>query len=225
MDPHDRPFDDRQSDARRSMLERQLAARGIDDARVLAAMERVPRDRFVPAEREAEAYSDNALPIDCGQTISQPYIVALMTQALELDGTQRVLEIGTGSGYQTAVLAELAGEVVSVERHPSLSFAAGQVLDELGYGNATLLVGDGTLGYPRGAPYDRVIVTAAAERCPAKLFDQLAEGGLLVIPLGDAQEQTLVAIRKVQGRPDTSSLSPCRFVPLVGAAGWPDASE
>jgi len=206
------------------MLERQLAARGIDDVRVLAAMDRVPRDRFVPVERQAEAYSDNALPIDCGQTISQPFIVALMTQSLELDGRQRVLEIGTGSGYQTAVLAELAREVLSLERHPPLSFAAAQVLDELGYGNVTLLVGDGTLGFSPGAPYDRVIVTAAAERVPPALFDQLAEGGLLVIPLGDAEEQALVAIRKVQGRPETRSLSPCRFVPLVGAAGWPEES-
>ena len=148
-----------------------------------------------------------------------------MTQALEFDGRQRVLEIGTGSGYQTAVLAELAREVVSVERHPPLSFAAGQVLDRLGYGNVTLLVGDGTLGFPGGEPYDRVIVTAAAERCPAALFDQLAEGGLLAIPLGDAEAQTLVAIRKVDGQPQTRSLSPCRFVPLVGAAGWPETDR
>ncbi|OHB84418.1 MAG: protein-L-isoaspartate O-methyltransferase [Planctomycetes bacterium RBG_16_64_12] len=207
-------------DARQQMLRKQLERRGIGDRRVLAAMGRVPRERFVSEETRDQAYADRALPIGCGQTISQPYIVGLMTQALRCSGRETVLEIGTGSGYQTAVLAELAGEVISVERHAGLSKQAGALLAALGYRNVTLAVGDGTLGWPSRSPYDRILVTAAAERCPPALFEQLKEGGILVIPIGGHDYQTLQAIRKVAGSPMSTTLSPCRFVPLVGAQGW-----
>ena len=207
--------------AKDEMLHTQLRRRGILDRRVLAAMAKVPRERFVPASSRRDAYADRALAIDCAQTISQPYIVGLMTQALELSGTEKVLEIGTGSGYQTAVLAELVREVVSLERYAELSGGASAVLSELGYRNVTLVVGDGTLGRADRAPYDRIIVTAAAAQYPPALFDQLDEGGILVIPLGQRDYQTLQAIRKVGGRPESENLSACRFVPLVGACGWP----
>jgi protein-L-isoaspartate(D-aspartate) O-methyltransferase len=147
-------------------------------------------------------------------------MVALMTQAMGLSGTERVLEVGTGSGYQTAILAELAGQVVSIERHRKLSDAAGSLLDELGYQNVTLVVGDGTLGWPDAAPYDRIMVTAAGKKCPASLFAQLVEGGTIVIPVGSREHQILQAIRKVNGTPDVSELTACRFVPLLGVDGW-----
>jgi len=204
--------------ARQKMVRKQLAGRGLSSPAVLAALGRVPRERFVPPGESAEAYADRALPIDCGQTISQPYIVALMTGALELTGGESVLEIGTGSGYQTALLAELcpAGRVVSVERHAELSAQAAPVLQELGYANVRLVVGDGTLGWPEDGLYDRIIVTAAAASIPTALFEQLREGGILVIPLGNAEQQSLYAVRKVQGRPRATELTSCRFVPLVG---------
>jgi len=208
--------------AKQRMLRKQLRRRGIHDRQVLAAMAKVPRELFVVEESRADAYADRALPIDCQQTISQPYIVGLMTLALELSGTERVLEIGTGSGYQTAVLAELAREVVSIERHPELARRAAAILGRLEYGNVELIVGDGTLGCPSGAPFDRIIVTAAAADCPPALFDQLVEDGLLVIPLGTRDYQMLQAIRKVDGRPCAVNLSACRFVPLLGAQGWPE---
>jgi protein-L-isoaspartate(D-aspartate) O-methyltransferase len=203
--------------ARDRMVAEQLIERDISSAEVLSAMGRVPRERFVPLEFLAETYADRALPIDCQQTISQPYIVALMTQALELSGQESVLEIGTGSGYQTAVLAELAAKVVSIERHPELSVQAERVLRALGYRNVTLVVGDGTLGWPENAPYDRIIVTAAAAKLPDALFAQLREGGILLIPLGRADSQALFAVHKIGGQPQTSELSGCRFVPLIGA--------
>jgi len=206
--------------AKEEMLRKQLRRRGIQDERVLAAMAKVPRERFVPAEMRHEAYADRALGIDCGQTISQPYIVGLMTQALELTGQEKVLEVGTGSGYQAAILAELAREVVTIERHARLSQQAQAVLGELGYTNITFVVGDGTLGWAERAPYDRITVTAMAAECPPKLFEQLVEGGILVIPLGGYEYQTLQAIRKVGGAPQATVLSPCRFVPLVGEQGW-----
>jgi protein-L-isoaspartate(D-aspartate) O-methyltransferase len=207
--------------AREDMLRRQLQRRGISNRAVLAALGKVPRERFVPAPFREEAYADSALGIDCGQTISQPYIVALMTEALNIAPEHRVLEIGTGSGYQAAILAELAAEVVTIERHPRLSEQAAAVLASLGYLNVTFHVGDGTLGYPPRAPYDRIIVTAAASHCPPSLLSQLAEGGILVIPLGDQSTQVLEAIHK---RPDglhRQPLTGCRFVPLIGAEGWP----
>ncbi len=205
------------ADARRAMINEQLARRGIRNPRVLDAMARVPRERFVESGQEDQAYDDRALAIDCDQTISQPYMVALMTEALSLGGDESVLEIGTGSGYQTAILAELAAEVVSIERHRELSRRAEVLLSELGYKNVHLIVGDGSEGWPARAPYDRIIVTAAASQLPESLFAQLAEGGTLVIPIGDRESQTLEAIRKSNGEPQARTLSGCRFVPLVGA--------
>lgn len=201
--------------ARREMLSRQLAARGIDSLPVLKAMAQVPRERFVGHAVADLAYSDQALAIDCGQTISQPYMVALMTQALELSGTERVLEIGTGSGYQTAVLCELAQTVVSIERHPALSHAAGEVLRSLGYRNVKLVVGDGMLGWPPAAPYDRILVTAAPETCPPALWNQLSDPGILVLPVGERESQQLLRLRKRSGQQQTERLTHCRFVPLV----------
>ena len=204
-------------DARQAMVTDQLHRRGIIQSRVLEAMGRVPRERFVERGQEEQAYDDRALAIDCDQTISQPYIVGLMTQALELRGDEDVLEIGTGSGYQTAILAELAARVVSIERHVELSRRAAALLAELGHQNVRLVVGDGSAGWPDESPYDRIIVTAAASEMPAELFAQLREGGILVMPIGDRDSQTLQAIRKLDGKPRTTTLSGCRFVPLVGA--------
>ena len=209
-------------DARGQMLHQQLQRRGIHDENVLAAMGRVPRERFVSRRMLHQAYADRALPIGCGQTISQPYIVALMSQTLECSGHETVLEIGTGSGYQTAILAEIAREVISIERFADLSKQAGALLGELGYRNVTLAVGDGTLGWPNRSPYDRIIATAAAARSPPALFEQLQEKGILVIPVGAYDYQHLQVIRKVDGSPRSANLSPCRFVPLVGAQGWPE---
>ncbi|HZZ27267.1 MAG TPA: protein-L-isoaspartate(D-aspartate) O-methyltransferase [Pirellulales bacterium] len=203
--------------ARLQMVAEQLEHRGIHDANVLAAMGKVRRDVFVPKEQQANAYRDGALALDHGQTISQPYIVALMTQALELTGNETVLEIGTGSGYQCAVLCELARWVTSVERHEELSNQAAAALKTLGYTNYTLVVGDGTYGWRELAPYDRIMVTAAAQRMPQALFDQLREGGILVIPLGPTEDQALQAIKRINGQPSLRELSPCRFVPLVGS--------
>ena len=206
--------------AKQLMLRRNLQGRGIHDRRLLSAMAKVPRERFIAPAMQDEAYADRALAIGCGQTISQPYIVALMTEALELTGAERVLEIGTGSGYQTALLAELAAEVVSVERHADLSRRAGAVLSELGYHNVTLVVGDGTLGRPASAPYDRVLVTAAA--VPPAFYEQLIDGGILVLPVGEKDHQVLEAIRKTAAGPVAETLTACRFVPLIGEGGWPE---
>lgn len=200
---------------RRRMVQAQLIQRGIADERVLQAMGRVPRERFVDPSSIAAAYEDRALAIDCAQTISQPYIVALMSEALRLTGDQRVLEVGTGSGYQTAILAELAREVVTIERHGPLSLQAAQVLGALGYQNIRFIVGDGWHGWAETAPYERIIVTAAAERVPPMLLDQLAEGGILVLPVGGDEGQALQAIHKRGGRTTASVLSLCRFVPLI----------
>jgi protein-L-isoaspartate(D-aspartate) O-methyltransferase len=199
------------------MVAEQLQRRDIKDVRVLAAMGKVQRESFVPPEERSDAYADRALALDHGQTISQPYMVALMTEALELSGEETVLEIGTGSGYQTAVLCELSRWVTSVERHAELSTRAGAALKTLGYTNYTLVVSDGTYGCRESAPYDRIIVTAAAQRMPQVLFDQLSEGGVLVIPIGPSEAQMLQAIRKVDGQPVFRELSGCRFVPLVGS--------
>jgi protein-L-isoaspartate(D-aspartate) O-methyltransferase len=202
--------------ARLHMVRKHLQSRGIHDQRLLDAMGQIPRERFVPPEMSTLAYDDRALSIGHSQTISQPYIVALMTEALELTGDEYVLEIGTGSGYQTAILAALAANVVSIERHAALSQQAQTILAELGIKNVTLVVGDGTQGFPSAAPYDRIIVTAAASECPPLLFAQLAEGGTLVIPLGAPDEQVLSRIRKLRGEIRREALTRCRFVPLVG---------
>lgn len=197
------------------MIEHDLAGRGITSPRVLDAMRRVPRERFVDADAAPYAYDDRALGIACQQTISQPYMVALMTEALDLAPQQRVLEIGTGSGYQTAVLAELAHDVVTVERHEQLSYNSRIILQELGYKNIEFVVGDGALGWPARAPYDRIIVTAGAARLPAALWSQLSEEGRLVIPIGPPHEQCLQVIAKQGGERQERTLTACRFVPLV----------
>ena len=201
--------------AREEMLESHLRKRGIRSTAVLAAMARVPREEFVPDSFRDEAYADRALQIDCQQTISQPYIVALMSEALQLTGHERVLEIGTGSGYQTAVLAELAGEVYSIERHETLSLQAAERLQRLGYTNVSLRLGDGSLGWPEVAPFDRCLIAAAATDLPPAVWEQLAEGGILVAPLGTQEEQTLYTFHKVGGRAKPQALTLCRFVPLV----------
>jgi protein-L-isoaspartate(D-aspartate) O-methyltransferase len=179
-----------------SWIDEQLVARGIRDPRVLDAMQRVPREAFVPAASREQAYFDRALPIACGQTISQPFMVAVMTEALALDGGERVLEIGTGSGYQTAVLAQLAREVISIERWPELADGARATLAALGYTNISLVVGDGTLGWPSAAPFDRILVAAGAPRVPDTLQQQLVPaGGRLVIPVGPPEQQRIDAHR------------------------------
>jgi protein-L-isoaspartate(D-aspartate) O-methyltransferase len=212
--------------ARERMAQEQLHARGISDLRVLEAMRRVPRHRFVSPDLVASAYDDSALPIGLGQTISQPLMVALMAQMLKLTGTERVLEVGTGSGYGAAVLAELAREVVTIERHAELAEQARQILTELGYTNVKLIVGDGTEGYPAGAPYDRIVVAASAPRVPEALLAQLAPNGRLVMPVGDAAVQTLTLITKdADGHAFTHEHGGCAFVPLIGAQGWPENPE
>lgn len=202
--------------ARRRMVERDLRGRGITSTAVLNVMARVPRELFVPRGVAHLAYEDCALAIDCGQTISQPYMVALMTQALNLTGRERVLEIGTGSGYQTAVLAELAERVTTIERHAPLSRAAQTRLANLHVTNVEFVIGDGSQGWPAGAPFDRILVTAAAGEIPPPLFEQLAEGGVLVIPLVEGGDgEILYAVHKIAGKPQKVPLVACRFVPLV----------
>jgi len=208
--------------ARRRMVERDLAARDITDRRVLAAMGRVPREKFVWGVDLGQAYADHPLRIAEGQTISQPYIVALMTQLLALTGDERVLEIGTGSGYQTAILAGLAREVLTIERHEALYEGAAARLAGLGFGNVAFRIGDGTLGWPERAPFDGVIVTAGAPRVPERLRGQLADGGRLVVPVGDRHGQRLVVVtRRGEAFEERDSI-PCVFVKLVGADGWPE---
>lgn len=206
--------------ARRAMVEQQLRRRGIKDPRVLSAMERVPRHRFLPHPDDPGAYNDYPLPIGDGQTISQPYMVALMTEALRLNGDERVLEIGTGSGYQAAILAELSSEVYSIERFSTLAERASSVLADLGYHGATVLVGDGSSGYPEKAPYDRIIVTAACPKIADPWVEQLADGGILVAPLGDRWGQTLTRVTKRGEKLEHQNLGGCVFVPLVGEHGW-----
>lgn len=201
--------------ARSAMLRQHLQSRGISDARVLEALRRVPREQFVEPGDESLAYADSALGIACGQTISQPYIVALMTQALEVSPGQRVLEIGTGSGYQAAVLAELGAEVFTIERHRLLAEQAQTRLNQLYPHRVHIRVGDGLLGWPEEAPFERVIVTAAGPDIPPAVWQQVAEGGLMVAPLGPIAEQTLEQIRKIAGRPIRQPLTGCRFVPLL----------
>lgn len=199
-----------------------LAAREITDARVLSALARVPRERFVPESIRERAYENIALPIAAAQTISQPLMVALMTQELQLQGDERVLEVGTGSGYQTAVLAELAQDVVTIERIAELAGAARNLLHDLGYANIEFQVGDGSLGCPERAPFDAIIVTAGAPDYPAPLYQQLRIGGRLVIPVGDESSQTLRVVTKHADGPEIHDAGGCRFVPLIGNAAWPE---
>jgi protein-L-isoaspartate(D-aspartate) O-methyltransferase len=202
---------------RERMVSRQIEARGVEDPRVLAAMRRVPRHRFVPERFRDEAYRDHPLPIGHGQTISQPYIVARMTELLRLEPGDKVLEVGTGSGYQAAVLAEVAGPVYTIEIIPELSRRAGEVLDDLGYRRVHLKVGDGYRGWPEHAPYQGIMVTAAPEKVPRPLVDQLAPGGRLVIPVGPTAgvQELLVLAKDGQGRVSRTRHGLVRFVPLV----------
>jgi len=205
---------------RKKMVDEQLAARGIDNQRVLEAFSKVERHKFLPEELRVSAYADFPVPIGEGQTISQPYMVALMTQCLDLNGEERVLEIGTGSGYQTAILAELAKEVYSIERFIPLSQKAAGILKELGYSNIKLTVGDGTLGWPEYAPFDRIIITAGAPRIPLPLTGQLTENGKIVLPLGENFSQVLTLAEKKGTKMEPTQICGCVFVPLVGKHGW-----
>ena len=205
---------------RERMVEDQLVRRGITDERVLAAMRRVPRHRFVDEGLQHRAYGDYPLPIGEEQTISQPYIVALMTSLLELTGREKVLEIGTGSGYQAAVLAEASRRVCSIERLPRLAERARKLLESLGYANVWIRVGNGALGWPDEAPFDRILLAAAGPSVPSPLVDQLGEGGRLVAPVGDAESQTLTLVERRSGEVRTRAIGDCRFVPLVGKYAW-----
>ena len=208
---------------RERMVAEQLAARDITDQRVLDVMRRVPRHRFVPPEQAAHAYDNRPLPLAYGQTISQPLMVALMLQSAQLTGCERVLEVGAGSGYQAALLAELALHVTTVERLPGLADGARAILRELGYLTIEIVLGDGSEGYPASAPYDRIIVAAAAPRIPGQLLEQLAVNGLLVAPVGGMREQSLHIVSKdPAGRVTQRDEGWCAFVPLVGAAAWPE---
>jgi protein-L-isoaspartate(D-aspartate) O-methyltransferase len=209
---------------REEMLEKQLRRRGIHDAAVLAAMAEVPRHEFVSEDVRAHAYDDLPLPIGGGQTISQPYIVAAMTAALHLQPGDRVLEIGTGCGYHAAVLSRLAKEVFTIERRPELASRASATLARLGYSNAHVHCGDGTLGLPELAPFDAILVAAAAPAVPKPLLAQLAEGGRIILPVGGAEHQELQLIEKRGDTFPTKMLEGCRFVPLLGYHGWQEPS-
>lgn len=202
--------------ARVSMVERQIIERGITDSRVIAAMKKVPRHLFVPENLRHYAYSDGPVPIGYGQTISQPYVVALMTEELRVNPTDKVLEVGTGSGYQAAVLAEIGCQVYTIEILEPLARSAEQRLKELGYTNVKVKVGDGYLGWPEYAPFDRVIVTCAPKEIPQPLIDQLADGGIMVIPVGPEGFQYLYRVKKYGGIVETEKITPVSFVPLTG---------
>ncbi|NNM06338.1 MAG: protein-L-isoaspartate(D-aspartate) O-methyltransferase [Gemmatimonadetes bacterium] len=203
------------------MVEEQLRARGIRSEAVLEVMGSVPRERFLPPGEEHRAYRDQALPLSQGQTVSQPYMVAIMSEALQLGPSDRVLEIGTGSGYQTAILSPLAAQVFSVERIPQLAGKAEDVLAGLDCRNVRIKVGDGTLGWPEEAPFDAILVTAGAPGVPESLKAQLSEdGGRLVIPVGDRMVQELVRVTRNGNQFETENLLACRFVPLLGEEGW-----
>ena len=209
------PDDDFFEFARRRMVESQLRLRGIVDQRVLDAMGKVPRHEFVPERYRRDAYEDHPLPIGEEQTISQPYIVAIMLESLAVKPEEKVLEVGTGSGYATALLAELSGEVVSIERHRRLAEQARNVLDDLGYKNVRVIAGDGSRGFAEAAPYNAILVSAAAEELPYAVVEQLAEGGRMIIPVGRGDAQQLQLIRRQNGEAWTTLRELCRFVPLV----------
>jgi protein-L-isoaspartate(D-aspartate) O-methyltransferase len=202
------------------MAAEQLVGRGISDKKVLEAFRKVERHKFIPEEFRDNAYQDHPLPIGEGQTISQPYMVALMTESLNLKGGEKILEIGAGSGYQAAILAGIAKEVYSVERVEALAKKAESLLKELGYNNVKIKVGDGTMGWPENAPYDGIIVTAGAPKIPDAYIDELNIGGRLVIPVGGAFSQALTIVEKKPGGIQTRELCGCVFVPLVGKEGW-----
>ena len=205
---------------RRRMVEEQIRRRGIRDERVLSVMEEVPRHLFIPKEVRQLAYADEPLPIGEGQTISQPYIVAEMTAALRLSGTEKVLEVGTGSGYQTAILARLCRELVTIERLATLSAEARARLSTMGAGNVTFVVGDGSLGSPEHAPFDRILSAAASPSVPVPWISQLSEGGIIILPVGGRYEQELIRVTRAGDRTVSEDLGGCRFVPLVGMHGF-----
>jgi protein-L-isoaspartate(D-aspartate) O-methyltransferase len=206
--------------ARARMVEEQLRARGIRDPHVLAAMGKVPREEFIAGEDLRDAYGDHPLPIGAGQTVSQPYIVAAMVEAMDLRPTDRVLEVGTGTGYQAAILAEMAAEVWTIERHAELATRAREILARLGYRNVCVIHGDGSVGLPEHAPFDKILVAAAAPSIPQSLVAQLTEGGRLVVPVGGRYEQQVHIVHKQGGEIFVTTHDLCRFVPLVGAEGW-----
>lgn len=211
---------------RERMVQRQIAGRGVRSEKVLDAMRKVPRERFLPKGEGVWAYDDNPLPIGDGQTISQPYVVAYMTEALSLEGGEKVLEVGTGSGYAAAILAEIAAEVYTIERIEGLATLASQVLDDLGYANVHVRHGDGTLGWPEQAPFDGIVVTAAGPEAPQTLKQQLKIGGRLVIPVGESKwyQQVVRITRVAEAEFETEDLLPVRFVPLIGEEGWHSSS-
>ncbi len=202
------------------MVERQLRRRGISDERVLTAMEEVPRHEFVPERYRSRAYSDSALPIGENQTISQPWIVAAIAQSLELRGGELVLEIGTGSGYSATVLARLAADILSIERHEALAIEAQRTLDSLGVANVEVVVGDGSRGVPERVPFDAIAVHATAPAPPQTLLGQLGEGGRLVVPIAAEEADMLTVYRRRGGELSSETIGPCRFVPLVGEEGY-----
>ncbi len=205
---------------RARMVEEQLRSRGIRDPRLLAAMGKVPREAFIPSDDSRNAYGDHPLPIGAGQTVSQPYIVAAMVEALELCPADRVLEVGTGTGYQAAILGELAAEVWTIERHEELAMKAREILARLGYANIRVVVGDGSLGLPQHSPFNKILVAAAAPKIPESLVAQLADSGRMVVPVGNRFEQQVQVVRKVGEETVMTAHELCRFVPLVGAEGW-----
>jgi protein-L-isoaspartate(D-aspartate) O-methyltransferase len=209
------PHPDRFASERRHMVETQLRARGIRDQRLLEAMASIPRHEFVESSYRDQAYEDHPLPIDAGQTISQPYIVALMLELLRLDSSSKVLEIGTGSGYQAAVLSQIAGHVYTVERHPELARQAAETLSRLGLTNVSVMTGDGSRGLREQAPFDAIVVAAAAAQVPPELFQQLREGGRMIIPVGPPEAQELQLIGKQEGKALITLREACRFVPLI----------
>jgi len=210
------------SGQRRKMVEEQLVERGVRNLRVLEAMSRVPRHLFAQDSLRHRAYGDAPLPIGENQTISQPYIVGAMTEALGLTGEERVLEIGTGSGYQTAIVAELARQVFTIERLNNLSRQAQKILEGLSYMNIVFKMFDGTYGWPDQAPFDAILITASAKEIPESLIKQLGEGGRLVAPAGDKEKQKLIVLTKKDGRISRQELGDCKFVPLIGKYGWQD---
>ena len=213
-------FEARAARERERMVDEQLARRGITDARVLDVMRRIPRHRFVEEGLTHGAYEDHPLPIGEGQTISQPYIVALMTSLLELTGQEKVLEVGTGSGYQTAVLGALTRRVCSIERLPRLAERARATLEALGVQNVWIRVGNGALGWPDEAPFDRILVAAGGPSVPPPLVEQLADGGRMVLPVGSPEDQVLTVVERVGGQTQTRQAGECKFVKLVGKYAW-----
>jgi protein-L-isoaspartate(D-aspartate) O-methyltransferase len=208
------------ADIRKKMVEEQIRGKGIKDEFVLAAMRKVPRHRFVEESLQEQAYNDYPLPIFGGQTISQPYMVALMTECLQLKGGEKVLEVGTGSGYQAAILAELADKVYSIERDPHLARTARELLNELNYVNVVIKVGDGTLGWREFAPFDAIIVTAGSPVIPQPLQEQLQDGGRLVVPVGSSSFQNLMCVERKGSKFKSQEVCGCTFVPLIGNHGW-----